>query len=181
MDKDKLPDRWENIVRLDPTDQSDAKADYDNDGLDNSREFFLGTHPFNPDTDGGGQSDGSEYITRQDPLFDRDDKIPTVINYGVIWENTDVPFQQPQPQTNIIRFPADPAFNYMQIWKSSKPNPNWSDFKRIARVDLSVKPRGIYYDENLVTGKNYYYYLVAEGATKEVLTAPTSYFIGTPP
>ncbi|MBX3044509.1 MAG: OmpA family protein [Candidatus Kapabacteria bacterium] len=44
-------------------------ADYDNDGLSNSRERELGTDPYNPDSDGDGLKDGEEvYIYYTDPL-----------------------------------------------------------------------------------------------------------------
>lgn len=181
LDRDGLPDRWEELVGLDTSAPGHAQDDPDNDGLDNTREFYLGTHPYDADTDGGGQADGSETTTGQDPLYDQDDKIPLVIDYGVVKEGTDIPFNWPQPKTIILHFSADPAHTRMQIWRSDKPNPIWSDFVKIATVDLTQKPRGIYYDQGLTSGAVYYYYLVAEGVTSDVLSPPTGYFIGTPP
>ena len=44
-------------------------ADYDKDGLTNSREKAIGTDPYNPDTDGDGLKDGEEvYTYHTDPL-----------------------------------------------------------------------------------------------------------------
>jgi len=44
-------------------------ADYDNDGLTNSKEKEIGTDPNIPDTDGDGLLDGEEYLTHHsDPL-----------------------------------------------------------------------------------------------------------------
>ncbi|MBS1538143.1 MAG: OmpA family protein [Bacteroidetes bacterium] len=40
-----------------------GNADYDNDGVTNSRERELGTDPNNPDTDGDGLTDGEEVFT----------------------------------------------------------------------------------------------------------------------
>ncbi len=62
-DHDGMPDWWENrsfgAGHLD-FNSDDAREDPDADGLDNLSEFFHGTNPFNPDTDGDGLSDGEE-------------------------------------------------------------------------------------------------------------------------
>ena len=44
-DRDGLTDRWESLVGLDPNNPRDATGDPDNDGLDNTLEFFLGSAP----------------------------------------------------------------------------------------------------------------------------------------
>lgn len=48
--------------------QSDAKDDFDNDGLSDQDEKLLGTDWRNPDTDGDGYLDGEEISSGYDPL-----------------------------------------------------------------------------------------------------------------
>lgn len=78
-DGDGFPDWWEEEYGLDPEDPTDAQDDTDDDGLPNRCEWNNGTNPNNPDTDGGGQSDGSEMpnctLGRLDPLDPNDDQI----------------------------------------------------------------------------------------------------------
>ncbi|RLB09365.1 MAG: hypothetical protein DRG59_02560 [Deltaproteobacteria bacterium] len=175
-DKDGLPDRWENLVGLDDTDPSDIGDDNDNDGLNNKDEFHYGTHPFNADTDSGGESDGSEVMNGRDPLYQRDDLLPAIIDYGIITQRIDIPVHEPRPNTNILHFPVNPTYQYMQVWRT---DPTWSGFRRVANIDLKSDPSGVYYDGNLKNGQTYRYYLVSEGLSGAT-TAPTSIFTGTP-
>ena len=74
LDQDGMPDRWERSCKLD-TAKNDAQGDLDNDGLTNYQEYQLGTSPCNPDTDGGGEKDGSEVRGQRNPLDPADDKV----------------------------------------------------------------------------------------------------------
>ncbi len=67
-DGDGMPDRWELLYGLDPTDPADANADPDGDGLTNLQEYRAGTNPRNPDTDGDGMPDGWEVRNGLNPL-----------------------------------------------------------------------------------------------------------------
>ncbi|HMP00467.1 MAG TPA: thrombospondin type 3 repeat-containing protein [Kiritimatiellia bacterium] len=67
-DGDGLPDGWEIIHGLSPTNPADAGEDHDQDGLSNLQEYLFGTDLHNPDTDQDGISDGDEIRTGLDPL-----------------------------------------------------------------------------------------------------------------
>jgi hypothetical protein len=70
-DKDRLPDWWEGDC-TDPA-KNDEAEDPDGDGLVNAQEYFRHTDPCDPDTDNGGESDGSEVSRSNNPLFPKDD------------------------------------------------------------------------------------------------------------
>ncbi|MEM7534074.1 MAG: VWA domain-containing protein [Chloroflexota bacterium] len=70
-DGDRLPDWWEGDC-MDPT-VVDYDEDPDNDDLINADEFVNQTDPCDPDTDDGGESDGSEVRRGNDPLLPSDD------------------------------------------------------------------------------------------------------------
>ena len=70
---------------------TNLEGDNDMDGLLNWEEYFAGTDPNDPDTDGGGESDGSE-VHRQvpkDPLDPADDgvKRPAFLKALALSEN----------------------------------------------------------------------------------------------
>jgi hypothetical protein len=70
-----MPDGWEAIFGADDPDE-----DTDGDGLTSLCEYLNGTDPRNSDTDGGGESDGSEAPGcpadgDQDPLDPQDDQV----------------------------------------------------------------------------------------------------------
>ena len=86
-DGDGMPDGWETDNGLDPNDTSDAHwcegdwaegdddgvcNDGDADGLSNLEEFWNGTDPTNPDTDGDGMPDGWETQYGLNPLDSSD-------------------------------------------------------------------------------------------------------------
>ncbi len=176
-DKDGLPDRWEDLYGLDKTNPADAGYDNDADQLKNLDEFLNGTLPFDPDTDKGGESDGSEVAAGRDPLYEKDDLLPAVLDYGVLAELMDIPGFEPQRNTNIVRFPVNPSYQYMHLYRRGPISPA---FSRIKTFDLAATPTGVYFDTGLINGNSYQYYLVAEGASG-ARTPPTEVFIGIPP
>ena len=90
-DGDRLPDWWEEQYPcMDPT-VIDEHLDLDGDGLPNAAEYFRKTDPCDPDTDDGGENDGSEFNRQADPLFPGDDNTRSVtfkpwpgVNFAVL-------------------------------------------------------------------------------------------------
>ena len=66
-DGDDMPDSYEMSVLLNPN-LHDAAEDPDEDQLQNIQEYYLGSDPFNPDSDLDGISDGVELTEGSDPL-----------------------------------------------------------------------------------------------------------------
>ncbi|MCP4361967.1 MAG: VWA domain-containing protein, partial [Chloroflexi bacterium] len=85
QDNDKMPDDWETRCKLD-TNSNDAQGDLDRDNLVNIDELYNGTLPCDPDTDNGGESDGSEVARQANPLWPGDDRVRPlgIINYRPI-------------------------------------------------------------------------------------------------
>jgi hypothetical protein len=74
-DGDRISDTIEEHNFLDPNDPTDGAIDHDHDGLTTAAELVdHGTLPGEWDTDGGGESDGSEVAAGRDPLELADDR-----------------------------------------------------------------------------------------------------------
>jgi hypothetical protein len=68
-DDDLMPDNFEAINSLDPTDPLDAEIDQDIDGLSNLEEYYYNTNPNDDDTDDDALNDGIEVqVHFTDPL-----------------------------------------------------------------------------------------------------------------
>jgi hypothetical protein len=81
-DQDRLPDDWErrcwkDVQAFGPSD------DPDKDQLINFGELQNGTSPCDPDTDDGGEMDGSEVTHQRNPLFPADDRVPKLGFVGI--------------------------------------------------------------------------------------------------
>ncbi len=83
-DNDSMPDNWEVLYELNPSNSLDANQDADKDGLINLYEYQYGTNPLNPDTDGDGFLDGWEISNGLDPLNPYDGIRGILIEYGLL-------------------------------------------------------------------------------------------------
>ncbi|GEM_PF-2782543 len=83
-DGDGMPNFWEVKYGLDSNMPLDANDDPDGDGLTNLEEFYLGTSPINPDTDGDGLLDPSDTENGVDL------SIPELLHQETIQNNMDL-------------------------------------------------------------------------------------------
>ena len=142
-DQDGLPDAWEEENGTDPF-TNDAQQDPDLDMLVNSGEFQNGTHPLDPDTDDGGEGDGSEVFGQKDPLDPDDDGIKT---HGDL-------YVQPGINFNVLTLPFVPGIVNWQLYVSTDPEQGYQPSN--AQLPLS----GYYTDTQLTNGMTYFYRLV---------------------
>lgn len=66
-DHDGIPDWWEEQYGLDKNDPTDARKDFDNDFLNNKKEYEFHTNPRKFDTDRDGMGDGDEVEIGRNP------------------------------------------------------------------------------------------------------------------
>lgn len=138
-DNDLLPDAWETANGTDPT-IADGNADPDNDGSTNSNEYERSTSPFDPDSDNGGESDGTD-INPNDPSDDRIQ--PT---WGVAY-----------PGVNVVHvlYVKRPDYVQVDLLRSTSLNGPYT------LVDSVYTGNGLYSDESVVANQQYCYLVVA--------------------
>ena len=92
-DGEGLPDIWEKVHGLDPTDPTDAFEDPDYDRLSNTAEYENNTDPMSDDTDGDHIKDKWEIENGLDPTnpADANEDVDNdgLSNIAEIWNNTD--------------------------------------------------------------------------------------------
>jgi hypothetical protein len=135
LDEDSLPDVYEEFYGVD-----DPKGDPDLDKLVTLDEYELGTHPLNPDTDGGGEGDGSEFEYGQDPLDPSDDNIEPPA------------FFHASPLNGAVRliFEFDPVFDNVWLYRRNGTNDEWAVISGTVRT-------GVYTDTTVKNTSTYYY------------------------
>jgi von Willebrand factor type A domain/Bacterial TSP3 repeat len=171
MDFDQIPDTWEVTYGTSPTHAADAAQDPDRDGLSNLEEYLAGTRPFNPDSDLGGESDGSEVAAGLCPFDPADDRLPIPIDIEVIDYLGDThPPEILHPLANLLRYPVNPSYSAMRIFRDSSPTGTFPLLTEIAITHPAETC--LYYDEGLTDGTTYYY--TFQGVTSAGATTPLS-------
>jgi len=161
-DNDGMGDCFEVYYRLSPFKADDGELDPDHDFLTNREEFEQGTHPFDADTDGGGESDWSEVASGRCPFDPADDLLPLLTDVELITDTGCVPPETLLlPLANLIRYPTHPTYQTMRLYRSLAPDLNTAVM--VDEINLNVVADTHYHDANLVDGTTYYYWLKATG------------------
>lgn len=162
LDRDGLPDRFE--VRHPCLDVSvaDAGGDRDGDGAITSAEFVAGSNPCDPDSDDGGERDGSEIATGRSPLDNGDDGIKRIRDLEILSRLPDHEEMDPLPAfAHTLRFDSDPTYATILVKRASSPDGPFVDH---AVVD-AVAANGRFVDPGLPNGQTHCYQLIARSAT----------------
>ena len=123
------------------------------DDLPNAQEYQHKTNPCDPDTDDGGEPDGSEVGGGRDPLWYADDN-PTSPPTGVAW---------PSVGSVVLKFNIGVVFN---IYRGPAPR---GPFTMIGTSRMD----GEWVDEGLENGKQYCYVVKVGGRTPGLPSEPT--------
>jgi hypothetical protein len=119
--------------------------DPDLDLLVTSQEYVHGTNPFNSDTDGGGENDGSEVDFANDPLDPSDDEIQEIDWIQAHAANSAV----------VINFDTESEFSALWLYRATQLQPDW------VLINSSVPPTGTYIDTGVTNGVLYLYRMTA--------------------
>lgn len=150
-DKDGLPDTYEERTCL-LVGENDSQGDKDGDKLSNLLECQIGTDPCDPDTDDGGEADGSEYFRGADPFDPSDDRVrPPRIRVipGVL--RVFIRFNVPDSPRDVL-----PPFRY-EVQRCDEGS---NEFFVISQSVLPAPPFE-FIDSSVELGKNYKYRIVA--------------------
>jgi hypothetical protein len=148
-DGDGMLDIWEDRFGNVDSSVPDGTNDPDNDGLTNKEEFERGTNPDDPDTDKGGETDGSEVAKGQNPLLTADDTIPSITDFWV--ENL--------PESVVLHFNPRPEYQAMQVFRRTGST---GPFNLIGTFDPSS---GQITDTLLINDQDYFYYIQPQGTS----------------
>ena len=125
-------------------------TDSDLDGLSDLDEYSHGTNPYDSDSDDGGENDGSEVDSNQDPLDPSDDQI----------EEVDCVAASPSDSAVILVFHAALEHVRMRLYRKA------GAMRPYALHDDNVVPDGEYEDTGLNNGILYRYRMLAVDAEK---------------
>lgn len=175
-DKDGMPTRYEQLHPCLDGNVNDAAKDGDGDGVENRKEFELGTDPCSADTDRGGESDASELARGADAFDPSDDALPRPIDVEVVnWALDHLPKPDIRPNANLIRYPVNRSYAKVRILRSTNPTGPFSQVAEFGAKDFD----GLYRDNGLTNFTTYYYQ--AQGVDLNGhASAPSHIFSGTP-
>jgi hypothetical protein len=160
-DDDGMADTWERYYET-ALGSDDSAKDSDLDGLPHLEEYKNGTDPFDQDSDGGGEADGSEVAAGRCPLDPTDDQLPCPEDVGVLSDTGDMDETLLHPLANLLWFPVHTSYEKMRIFRADQLAPN--SFVQIVELLIGSVSDGTYYDDNLVDGRRYFYRFQAVGA-----------------
>jgi hypothetical protein len=177
-DGDGLPVSWELSQGTDPA-VFDADKDPDEDGLNNLMEYQNGTLAWNPDTDGGGEADGSEVAAGRCPLSAFDDAIRFSNHLYVLApdETGDIKDRPDAPNTNVVHLSRIRSFNQLKVQRALSPTGPWAT---IATLNPQLQSSNVYVDGGLVAGTHYYYRARGANTTTGATSKWTDVTMGTP-
>ena len=164
-DGDGLPDTYENsLVCLDSL-SADATDDPDLDELPTDEEWRRGTNPCAQDTDAGGITDRSDIDMGKNPFDPADDTLPRPRMADVIDRTSE---HQPDdfqltPGAISIRYPTNPAYLGIRIWRGNSANGPFSVLSEFAPDGSSI-----FLDKTAPLGVKQYYRVQALGASGAV-------------
>jgi len=159
-DQDGLPDPWE-VQYGTEVFTNDVMNDPDGDMLSNAAEFQEGTDPRDPDTDGGGELDGSEVAAGRCPLDPADDQLPPPLDVEVVQDLGDEDEGESLiPGFNLLRFPWHPTYLQMRVYRAVDAPVGLVLYRTLSPAEAD---QGNYYDEEIVPGHVYYYQFQAVG------------------
>ena len=136
--QNRIPDTWEK-----ENDISTAEGDPDLDNLNNYQEYAHGTDPNDPDSDDGGEKDGSEVFGGRDPLYPNDDLIKRPDFFQV----------QPWKKAVILRYDFKPNYDLMRLYRAERPLGPWE----LLKLDPGLPSTGVFTDTLVTNGMTYYY------------------------
>ena len=147
LDDDRIPTWWERQFPCMNPEQYDSQEDPDKDGLNNWDEWQNNTDPCDPDTDDGGENDGSEVNGKRDPHWPGDDKVPPILRFSV----------RPLNQAALIRWTRHISFTNMYL-------------RGAGREDIPMGTTGAY---TVTLNNDQTYPLQIYGQTEDGTGAPT--------
>lgn len=160
-DADLMPDRYEQRQRCLNPSQPDGSFDADADARVNLLEYQDGTDPCDPDTDGGGETDGSERARGargQDPS---DDALAPMRFAHLESADSEHEGSATLPPNSIpIRYGTHASYSAIRLERASAAI---GPFLLAANLSPRVS-RGVYIDTQLVPGQRYWYRMLARTA-----------------
>ncbi len=147
-----MPDEYEERFGLNP-DVDDSGLDPDDDGLTNDQERVKGTDPTDPDSDDGGEVDGTD----ANPFDPADDAVrpPRIVAY-------------PGDGEVLLRYTVDPNYSQLTVKRGDNPGGPFS------LHTLIVGLNGAYIDNTVTNGNTYCYQVFALSPGHRSVNAPVT-------